>query len=178
MGSKMRPSLFWALSRGKRPPQITYLFAPRESSFFSLEVCFAQKVDFAGRLFAIHFLGVFRADFGGSAPVKMWFWYRRGYENLLFQIANILAIKMSPEVVPKRHRELRGETLGSKMRPSLFWTLSRGKSPPQITHFLCLGGHPSSLWRCALPKKLILLGVCLQYTFWEFSGPILEGLHL
>ena len=53
------------------------------------------KFDFAGRLFAIHFLGVFRADFGASAPVKMWFWYRRGYENLLFQIANILAIEGS-----------------------------------------------------------------------------------
>ena len=57
------------------PPTPNYtFFAPRESSFISLEVCFVQKVDSAGRLFAIHFLGVFRADFGGSAPVKMWFW--------------------------------------------------------------------------------------------------------
>ena len=95
LGSKMRPSVFWALSRGKRPLQITHFFAPRESSFISLEVCFAQKVDFAGRLFAIHFLGVFRADFGASAPVKMWFWYGRCYENILFQIANILAIEGS-----------------------------------------------------------------------------------
>ena len=43
----------------------------------------------------MHFLRVFRVDFGGSAPVEMWFWYRRGYENLLFQIANILAIEGS-----------------------------------------------------------------------------------
>ena len=91
----MRPSLFWALSRGNRPPQITH-FLRLGSHPSSLWRCaLPQKVDFAGRLFAIHFLGVFRADFGGSAPVKMWFWYRRGYENLLFQIANILAIEGS-----------------------------------------------------------------------------------
>ena len=91
----MRPSLFWALSRGNRPPQITH-FLRLGSHPASLWRCaLPQKVDFAGRLFAIHFLGVFRADFGTFAPVKMWFWYGRGYENSLFQIANILAIEGS-----------------------------------------------------------------------------------
>ena len=64
------------------------------SFFISLELCFAQKADFAWRLFAMHFLKVFRIDFGGSAPVTMWFWYRMCYENVFLQIA-ILAIEGS-----------------------------------------------------------------------------------
>ena len=95
LGAKMRPSLFWTLSRGKRPPQITHLLTSRGSSFVSLEVCVAQQIDFGGRLFAVHFLGVFRIDLRGSAPAKMWFWYGGRYENFLFQIANILAIEGS-----------------------------------------------------------------------------------
>ena len=55
----------------------------------------AQKAVFAGLLFTTHFLDIFRSDCGGSEHVKMWFWYRRCYENLLFQIADILAIKGS-----------------------------------------------------------------------------------
>ena len=85
---------------------------------------------------------------------------------------------MEPKVVQKRTWSSVGRPWARKMRPSLFWALSRGNRPPLITHLLRLGSHPSSLWRCALPKKLILLGACLQYTFWEFSGLILEGLHL
>ena len=56
---------------------------------------FAQKAAFAGLLFTTHFLEIFRSDCGGSEHVKMWFWYRKCYETLLFQIANILAIKGS-----------------------------------------------------------------------------------
>ena len=81
-GGSPHPKLHICLRLGSHPSSLWRCALP-------------QKVDFAGRLFAIHFLGVFRADFGASAPVKMWFWYRRGYENLLFQIANILAIEGS-----------------------------------------------------------------------------------
>ena len=72
-------------------------FSVLGSPFFFLEVCkgFAKQTDFAGRLFAMHFPGVFQADSGGSALVQMWFWYGMGYENLLFRIADIFATEGS-----------------------------------------------------------------------------------
>ena len=123
------------------PPTPNYtFFAPRESSFISLEVCFAQKVDFAGRLFAIHFLGVFRADFGGSAPVRMWFWYGRGYENLLFQIANILAIEGSIFNV------FREPNLAKTRKGHPLMSSSKSKRKSEIILFFCFvsgtNGYP------------------------------------
>ena len=136
----MRPSLFWALSRGKSPHQIRHFFAPRGSSFISLEVCFAKKIDFAGRLFAMHFLGVFRGDFGGSAAVKMWFWYRRGYENLRFQIAYILAIEGSIFNV------FREPNLAKTRKGHPLMSSSKSKRKSELISFFCFvsgtNGYP------------------------------------
>ena len=57
-------------------------------------------------------------------------------------------------------------------------TLPVGTARTKLHICLSSQGHPSSLLRRALFKKLILLGVCWQCTFWEFSGPIPEGLNL
>ena len=85
---------------------------------------------------------------------------------------------MEPKVVQKRTWSSVGRPWAQKCAPVCFGRFPSGIPRPKLQILLRLGSHPSSLWRCALPKKLILLGVCLQCTFWEFSGPILEGLHL
>ena len=131
LGLENAPECVLGAFPGEAPTQITHFFAPRESSFISLEVCFAQKVDFAGRLFAIHFLGVFRADFGGSAPVRMWFWYGRGYENLLLQITNILAIEGSIFTV------FREPNLAKTRKGHPLMSSSKSKRKSEIILFCC-----------------------------------------
>ena len=85
---------------------------------------------------------------------------------------------MEPKLVEKRTWSSVGRPWARKCARVCFGRFPGGSPHSKLHNFLRLGSHPSSLWRCALPKKLILLGVCLQYIFWEFSGPILEGLHM
>ncbi len=117
-------------------------------------MCFAQQTDFAARLFAMHFLGVFRTDSGGSAPGKMWFWFRKGYENLLFQIANILAIEGS---IFNVFREL---NLAKTRKGHPLVSSSESKRMSEIVFVFCFvsgtngDSPPPSLWSLKTFKSI------------------------
>ena len=102
---KLRPSqhrhLLWVFSveniRGLRE-----FFQPKRLPFLIWEVC----------LPAMLVLGDFLVDSGGSELAKMWFWSCKCYEELLFQIADILATEGSTfnfpiQTLPRREKVTR-----------------------------------------------------------------------
>ena len=85
---------------------------------------------------------------------------------------------MEPKVVQKRTWSSVGRPWARKCAQVCFGRFPGGTAHPKL-HIFCASGVILHLFGGVLyPKKLILLGACLQYTFWEFSGPILERLHL